>query len=330
MMYIKGETFEITADCSGLQSWVGFIFAGLLKQIFEGLQTLELALLIPIALILALFLNSIRLSLTALVAYFNSADQAVAIHTNLDYILLPIGFYVIWESGTWLKRKLPFGKTKSDVQSYKAASPFKNKLIGGIAACALLSVLAFHGAVNPPSLQALQTPLKVPLELSDWKGSELSLSEAEKKSLAGAQIINRTYRRNDQRLLVTVLQSDSPEYIHNFWGCLMGQGIQPKQIAHLKLSLHQRDYHIPVIQYKYENQLYYEAIWYQWRGGITANRWDWYKAVLQSHFGQPQSNWKVVTVTMPLTTKAQPKSQSQDIQTLQDFSSIVLKILDNI
>ncbi len=328
MMYIKGETFEITADCSGIQSWVGFIFAGLLKQIFEGLQTLELALLIPLSLLFALFLNSIRLCLTALVAYFASADQAVAIHTNLDYVLLPIGFYLIWESGHWIKAVLPPKKKNQTTPTAPLASPFKNRLITGITTLVLISVIAFHWIVNPPLKHPTQTPLTVPNQLANWQGSELALSEAEKKSLAGAQIINRAYHRNNQRLLLTVLQSESPEYIHNFWGCLVGQGLQPKQVAQLKLNLNQQIYHIPVIQYEYEGRLYYEALWYQWDSGITASRWQWYKAVLQSRFGKPQSDWKIVTVTMPLPIKSPTQQQQQDLETLQGFSTLVLNTLD--
>ncbi len=327
MMYIKGETFEITADCSGLQSWVGFIFAGLLKQLFEGLQKLELALLIPISLILALFLNGIRLCVTALVAYFASADQALAIHTNLDYVLLPIGFYLIWESGHWLKARFP-GKTgKPNSNTAHPASPGKNSLITGITACLFFCVIAFHWVVNVPLTPPTPASLSVPNQLAGWQGSELALSEAEKKSLAGAQIVNRAYHRHSQRLLLTVLQSESPEYIHNFWGCLVGQGLQPKQVAQFKLTLNQRVYAIPVIQYEYEGRLYYEALWYQWDSGITASRWQWYKAVLQSRFGKPQSDWKVVTVTMPLPPQSVTESRKRHIETLQDFSTLVLSTL---
>ncbi|WP_303674164.1 exosortase/archaeosortase family protein [Vampirovibrio chlorellavorus] len=327
MMYIKGETFEITADCSGLQSWVGFIFAGLLKHLFEGLQKLELALLIPISLILALFLNSVRLCLTALVAYFASADQALAIHTNLDYVLLPLGFYLIWESGHWLKARFPVKGEEPNPDKAHPASSAKNRLITGITACLFLCVIVFHWVVNVPLNHPTPTTLSVPHHLADWQGSELALSEAEKKSLAGAQIINRAYHRPNQRVLLTVLQSDSPEYIHNFWGCLVGQGLQPKQVAQLKLTLNQRVYAIPVLQYEYEGRQYYEALWYQWDSGITASRWQWYQAVLQSRFGKPPSGWKIVTVTMPLPLQNPTESRQDDISILQDFSALMLKTL---
>ncbi len=331
LMYIKGETFEITADCSGLQSWIGFIFAGLLKQLFEGFQKLELALLIPVSLILALILNSIRLCITALVAYFTTADQALAIHTNLDYVLLPIGFYLIWESGHWLKAKFPSKMGHPGQPIAPPVSPVKNDLITGITAVLFLGVITFHAMGKPPGTQEGQPHLNFPQQLAQWTGEDLALSEAEKQSLAGAHIINRAYHHNHQRLLLTVLQSESAEYIHNFWGCLVGQGLQPRQVAHLKLILNQRAYTIPVIQYEYNRQHYYEAIWYQWDTGLTANRWQWYKAVLQAHFVQPKTDWKVVTVTMPLPTPTSSSTfssgQKQDIETLQAFSTLVLNTL---
>lgn len=319
MLFVRNETLEITADCSGLQSWIGFIFGGVIRQLFEGAQVLELALLLPFSLILALLLNGIRLCLTTLVAYYFSADQAIEIHTNLDYALLPIGFFILWESGNWLKIKMKFPSVKlSSPESIPTAR--KTNTIFLITFFLIFFTCIGHYILNKPLKTVPEYPLKIAMKLDRWQGSNDPLSEAEMQSLAGATIINREYQRDDGRFLwLTVLESPSAQYVHNFWGCLIGQGIQPKVVNRVVMNLKGRKFNVPVVQYQYHDKVYYQIIWYQWDTGITANRWAWYKAVLESRLHHRTYNWKVVTITLP----ASQKTSNENYGIINQFSKLV-------
>lgn len=323
MLYLQNETFEITADCSGLQSWIGFIFAGLIRQLFEGVQVLELLMLLPFSLILALLLNGIRLCLTVLVAYYFSADQAIEIHTNLDYVLLPIGFFILWESGNWLKRKKLLSIVNSS-SSKPILTTRKKNTIFFITIFLILLLCIGHYMLNVPLKSIQERPLEIAMKLDRWQGSNDPLSEEEKQSLAGATIISREYQRDDGRFLwLTVLESPSAQYIHNFWGCLIGQGIQPKVVNRVVMNLNGKQFNVPVFKYQYQDKFYYQMIWYQWDTGITANRWVWYKAVLKSRLHHRTYSWKIVTVTLP----ASHENSNENYGTIHQFSKLVFASL---
>lgn len=342
MLYVRNDAFEITADCSGLQSWIGFLFAGLLRQLFEKTRFLELLLLLPVSLLLALLLNGIRLCITVWVAYWFSADEAMAVHTNLDYFLLPIGFLILWEGGNRLKSnqaeqaliasdtditpvtppKMPFLKT---FFSSAAVTPPKEKIFCLLIIILFSLLLLEHTVTHEPLISVQNGSLKVPLRLNDWQGSEQALSNEEVRSLAGAAIINREYRRPDGRVLwLTILESPSAQYIHNFWGCLTGQGIQPEFVKTVEITLGNRPFKVPLIQYEYHQKLYYEMLWYQWDQGITANRWRWYQAVLESRFHHRTHHWKIVTVTMAVS-KTAPYTEKQAVQAFSRQIADILK-----
>lgn len=96
IFYINGQAFEVTVACSGLHTWIGFLFGGMLWLLFEKFSWKALLAVLLSAPVLALVANSIRLFITALVAHQVSADAGVAIHTNLEYILFPVGLVVLW------------------------------------------------------------------------------------------------------------------------------------------------------------------------------------------------------------------------------------------
>lgn len=105
VFYINGEAFEVTVACSGLHTWIGFLFAGLLWFLFEGFDWRKFMGVLIAAPVLALVLNTVRLFVTALVAWYQSADAAIAVHTNLDFVLFPVGLALL----ALLLVKLPGG-----------------------------------------------------------------------------------------------------------------------------------------------------------------------------------------------------------------------------
>jgi exosortase len=99
LFFIQGEPFEVTVACSGLNTWIGFLYAAMLVHLFEDLPFRRLAVLLLAAPVLALVLNAVRLFITALVAYRVSADAGVGLHTNLEYALFPLGLCLLWRLG---------------------------------------------------------------------------------------------------------------------------------------------------------------------------------------------------------------------------------------
>ena len=99
IFFIEGEAYEVTVACSGLHTWIGFLFAGLLWQVFEPFSLRRLGVTLALAPLLALLFNSLRLFVTALVAYNVSPDAGMAIHTNVEYLLFPLGLVLMLALG---------------------------------------------------------------------------------------------------------------------------------------------------------------------------------------------------------------------------------------
>jgi exosortase len=96
IFYINGQAYEVTVACSGLNTWIGFMFAGLLWLLFERFSVKTLITILIAAPLLALALNSVRLLITALVAYWQSPDAGLAVHTNIQFLLFPLGLVLMW------------------------------------------------------------------------------------------------------------------------------------------------------------------------------------------------------------------------------------------
>jgi exosortase/archaeosortase family protein len=92
---IKDNTYQIAPACTGLSLWTSFVFIILLWNLFKPVKSLKLFSIVALSVMLSMVLNAARLSITALVAYHWNSQTALAIHTNLDFILFPIGLAVL-------------------------------------------------------------------------------------------------------------------------------------------------------------------------------------------------------------------------------------------
>jgi exosortase len=105
MFTVKGHPFDVAPSCSGLGMWACFLFAFAIWQAFKPYKPkayLAAFLLDPI---LTLTLNTVRIALTAIVAYYQSVSVAMAIHSNLEFILVPIGLVILWKVGQYYAEK---------------------------------------------------------------------------------------------------------------------------------------------------------------------------------------------------------------------------------
>ncbi len=99
IFYINNQAYEVTVACSGLHTWIGFLFAGLLWQLFEPFSLKKLGGILLIAPVLAIALNTVRLVFTALIAYWFSPEAGMALHTNIEYLLFPAGLLLMLIAG---------------------------------------------------------------------------------------------------------------------------------------------------------------------------------------------------------------------------------------
>lgn len=93
---IDGKFVEITGACSGLAIFSSLIFLVLLWQLIKPMKMLALLSLCAGSCLIAVLTNSIRLFLTFIAMKYSSLEFALAIHSNLEILLLPGAMYCLW------------------------------------------------------------------------------------------------------------------------------------------------------------------------------------------------------------------------------------------
>lgn len=94
--YVKGVEYDVAPECSGLSMWACFLFTFAIWQSFKSYKPMAYVVAFFFDPVLTLTLNTVRLALTALVAFYASEQQAIAIHAKLEFVLVPIGILLLW------------------------------------------------------------------------------------------------------------------------------------------------------------------------------------------------------------------------------------------
>lgn len=338
LISIGDNALQVTPACSGLQSWIGFLFAGLLWQVFEGSRSRFLLVLIPGALLLSLLLNCIRLTITALITAWVSIDQAVAVHSNLDFILFPIGLFILWMvASRWFRHeKSPVAPSPQPSNSTMAEHSKATLLTAWTSAILFTMLIASHWMLNAP-IQTPEPPIQLPMQLAGWTGHTLPLPQDERRAFGSARVISREYTRpskttenNDDApiLWMKVLQSRSIGDIHNFYGCLMLRGIRPNILPAIKRQTAQGTLNATIMEFEYDGDWYYTVIWHQWGAQTASNRWQWYRAILTERLNHRAHAWNIVKLVMPKAALNSVQRQ-QELQTLSDFATSVYMTIAN-
>lgn len=323
MITIGENSLQVTPACSGLQSWIGFFFAGLLWQMFEGSRPRMLLWLIPGALFLSWILNGIRLGITIVVTYYFSIEQAIAIHTNLDWFLFPAGLIILWQAGSRIKDTEPLINKTYPKYSFNTKVPTATLILMGILAASHLVLTETSSPILPNTTAHLQISHRI----AGWNGTDLPLTPAEQKAFGSAKGINREYSQGeDNYLWLKILQSGSIADIHNFYGCLMVQGIQPKILDHLRIQTPSGILNATLMEFEYEGNWFYSVLWHQWGNHTSANRWDWYEAVMKERLQHRSHRWNIVKLTMPQTKENTTNSQLEREQLIH-FATVIYQEL---
>ncbi len=96
---VNGHKFDVAPACSGLGMWACFLFAFAIWQAFKPYKPMAYVVAFLMDPLLTLTLNTMRIALTAIVAYYQSVKMAMDIHSNLEFILVPIGLLTLWKVG---------------------------------------------------------------------------------------------------------------------------------------------------------------------------------------------------------------------------------------
>lgn len=97
-LFVNGHTLDVAPGCSGLSMWVSIFFCFAIWQLFERFRLsgyLGACAIVPVLTIAA---NSIRLALTAIIAYHCSLETAIYWHARLELVLLPLSIGILYLS----------------------------------------------------------------------------------------------------------------------------------------------------------------------------------------------------------------------------------------
>jgi exosortase len=99
LFVVNGHKFDVAPSCSGLGMWACFLFAFAIWQTFKSYKPSAYVVAFLMDPILTIALNTVRIALTAIVAYYHSVKMALAIHSNLEFVLVPLGLLILWKVG---------------------------------------------------------------------------------------------------------------------------------------------------------------------------------------------------------------------------------------
>ncbi len=358
IFYIRGEAFEVTVACSGLNTWVGYLFAGMLGMFMGHFSWGRMLRLLIGAPLLALTGNALRLWITALVAYWVSADTGMAIHTNLEFVLFPLGLWgmVLAERAIqrrWLQTPAMADSalTPGDPVSERAANaqtninavnpewrPARFTTKGTVLLVLMLITLGvWLPQFNPPAdstnqSQSGKTLPAIPMKIGDWKGHDLPLLHDEASILAPAQLTSREYqlqpgpsadRKAPQSIIwLNLLEATSMNTLHNLVDSLIASGAKPTLQGTLTLSTPKGP--LKASWYHCVDETgkpYYLLLWYEWPGGNADNRWLWYWHVLSLKLQKREPTWRLVEIAAPASENDASPAQAQKLAQLKAFAA---------
>ena len=79
--------------------WACFLFAFAIWQGFKKYKPSAYLAAFIADPILVMTLNTVRIALTVLVAHYHSMRLALEIHAKLEFVLVPLGLFILWKVG---------------------------------------------------------------------------------------------------------------------------------------------------------------------------------------------------------------------------------------
>lgn len=264
---MENYTLNVEEPCSGFKTLVGLLaFAGAFAYLVDGALWKRL-LLFFLAGPLAILINAVRIVLIGLVGELFSAEWALRFHDYSGFIVLIIGFMILFNMARWLRCEKFLGiplldppangqPGEPDPADAEVAKEHERKildtrygpprtetlrpLIGGLVSVAALLALACVGksfakpnAIHYPLLKAEQ----IPSSLGDaWQqfGEDHPITPEVKSILEPEAYIDRNYTANPPNtgfVNLFVVGGSSRRTFHDPHDCFLGSGYILKDVG---------------------------------------------------------------------------------------------------
>lgn len=99
MFTVDGQQLNVAPSCAGLGMWACFLFAFAIWQGFKRYKPAAYLAAFIADPILVMTLNTVRIALTVIVAHYHSMRLALEIHAKLEFVLVPLGLFILWKVG---------------------------------------------------------------------------------------------------------------------------------------------------------------------------------------------------------------------------------------
>ncbi len=214
--------FNVEAACSGFKTLLGLMsFAGAFAYLVEG-AVFKRWILFLVSAPLAVIINGVRIMLVGLVGELVSTPAAEVFHDYSGFIVLILGFMVLFSMAKWLKCDSFFGMPLQDAPKGTSApvaaseptegdlsAKYGRKRLGSAAMAApgliaivvLLAGGAIAKALSPPPVSQphlIMQPTEVPVVLANgaWKrlgDSDIPITKIVQKTLEPDTYLDRNY-----------------------------------------------------------------------------------------------------------------------------------------
>jgi exosortase D (VPLPA-CTERM-specific) len=249
---LPNVSLEVVEACSGIHSLFALASVASLVGYLFLKKNWKRVLLLVSAVPIAILFNSVRLTAAAIAAYaFGPAAAEGFSHLSIGMIMFSFACLAI----LFLGSRLALGESADhdaehpQVDASRRGSYSIANLLAVISVLILTLVIDHHSAqADPPQL--LRRPWhSFPVDLENWHGRDLSISEAQIQSLGTRDVLLREYRQARNAVPVSLYVAFFPRQqigsaMHSPLHCIPGAGweIEDRKIV----SLQTQPYSVPV------------------------------------------------------------------------------------
>ncbi len=278
--FVRGEPFEVGTACSGLSMIVSLTFMLLLWNLFRPVRLKSLALLMMALLPIAMIMNGIRIALTAIIAYYQSKEVALAAHSFLE---APLFILAIAALGAMILRSKSSDQFALKDENNQEPKPRESKPreqknkpnpIFSTLVSAIL-ILPIATMTLNPSVDSKKTRCSVPMRMESWTGRDIPWTDLMKRNYkhVDVNITWREYKKADEKPIYCLVQQASNfENVHDVFACLKLVGATPSQVETGYLSSDSPSVLPPqygIYEYSYRNNHFYTLFLFQSKAGMA-------------------------------------------------------------
>ena len=307
VFWVGGHEFDVAPACSGLSMWKSFAFLAFFWNLI-GLRRSSFLIVLTLIPVLAVLLNSVRLCITALVAYFRSPSEAMAIHSNLEFVLFPLGLLLLYLAGTRFAATTNEETKQTTIEPVQSAMPSHMRMVSLASITALILLPAAVTSLVHYQMPAAQR-LLVPIYLMNFHGCDEVIDEQTRKiySESENELLDRTYSRpGEAPIELLVAQSRLDGEPHPFDRCVECSGAVFLQRRPVHFAAGNKNMDATFMEYKIDGQLRNSLVWFQWpdRTVPSDDRRSWIMSKIHHIWSRDSGVCRTVMITSNCDEKA--------------------------